>query len=129
MNHLTKETLNFIIGILIIMISSPMVIVIAILSVTWDFVDRLIVGRPFQKPVTGLTSILGSKLTKFLEPFSLKVVAFKEDVFFITYYLFYAIFIPVFFFSALKYTNSYGFSWELCLVYNVIRIGKLFRFF
>jgi len=34
-----------------------------------------------------------------------------------------AVVIPILFLCCLKYTFAYGFSWGLCIVYNVIRIG------
>ncbi|KAL4459355.1 hypothetical protein ABPG74_017968 [Tetrahymena malaccensis] len=113
-----RETIWLVAGIFCTIISSP-VIFLVILSTLWDLIDRGFRGTNG----TGIIFIISRWINTKTEKFNQKFVAYKEDAYTINVIILLAVVLPIAFLYCLNDHMNNGFSWTLCILYNLFRLG------
>lgn len=113
-----RESIWLAAGIFCMIISSP-VIMLLILSTLWDLIDRGFRGTNG----TGIIFKISRAINTRTEKFHSKFVAYKEDSYTINVIFLLAVILPICFLLCLRDHMNNGFSWTICILYNLFRLG------
>lgn len=120
-----NEKIQWVAGVVILASLLPLVGVVVGSAVLWDAIDRGFMGRPLD----GILMSTARWFNRATASFNSRFVKHKEDAYLVNTLWLLGIFIPCLFALSLKYTLDNGFSFFLCYLYHLVRIGPYFMNF
>ncbi len=120
----TRNWIEFLIGSTIFFIPIPLVICQIVACTAWEFVDQ----------ATFKLTNLGTKFNEWCDPYYKKLVHHPKDTFIVNTTIWLGLCLPAYFcveayaqYQSLSAGN--GFIWWRAAIYNVVRIGPMYRHF